>query len=230
MLEYTEWKHAFKLDPNKCITEDDLEKLCESGTDAVIVGGSDGVTEGNTLDLLMRIRRYSVACAMEVSNLHSIVPGFDYYLIPSVLNTEHVLWLNGLHHRALKEYGDIMNWDEVLTEGYCVLNPQSKVAELTNARTKLEAEDVIAFARMADKLFRLPIFYLEYSGEYGDPDIVRQVSNAIEDTRLFYGGGIDSAERAKEMAAFADTVIVGNVIYTDISAALETVDAVRHLF
>ncbi|UCZ53801.1 heptaprenylglyceryl phosphate synthase [Bacillus shivajii] len=227
MLEYKEWKHVFKLDPNKQISDEALEQICESGTDAVIVGGSDGVTEENTLDLLMRVRRFSLACALEVSNMHSIVPGFDYYLIPSVLNTRHVTWLNGLHHRALKEFGEIMNWEEVLSEGYCVLNPDSKVAQLTDAQTELDENDVVAYARMTDKLFNMPIFYLEYSGTYGDPTIVSKVSDVLETTQLIYGGGIDSEEKAKEMAQYASTIVVGDIIYDDLKAALKTVKAIR---
>ncbi|MDQ0254057.1 putative glycerol-1-phosphate prenyltransferase [Evansella vedderi] len=228
MLEYKEWKHAFKLDPNKEISDEALESICESGTDAIIVGGSDGVTEENTLDLLMRIRRYSVACALEVSNLYSIIPGYDYYLIPSVLNTNNATWVNGLHHRALKEFGSIMNWDEVLTEGYCVLNKESKVAQLTEAHTNLDEEDIVAYARMVDKLFPMPIFYLEYSGTFGVPSIVKKVKQVLDNAQLFYGGGIESLEQAKEMAAYADTIVVGNIIYSDLKQALKTVDAVRN--
>ncbi|MBU9721264.1 MULTISPECIES: heptaprenylglyceryl phosphate synthase [Bacillaceae] len=227
MLEYNEWKHVFKLDPNKTIDDDALEALCESGTDAIIVGGSDGVTEENTIDLLMRVRRYSVACAMEVSNLYSIVPGFDYYLIPSVLNSRHATWINGLHHRALKEYGHIINWDEVLAEGYCVLNEKSKVAQLTDAYTDLGEDDIVAYARMTDKLFKMPIFYLEYSGEYGDPRVVERVKRELESVQLFYGGGITNETKASEMAMYADTVVVGNIIYDDLKAALKTVNAVK---
>ncbi len=39
-----EWNHIFKLDPAKEISDEDLDAICESGTDAVIVGGTDGVT------------------------------------------------------------------------------------------------------------------------------------------------------------------------------------------
>lgn len=229
MLAYHEWKHVFKLDPNKPITDEAIEQLCESGTDAIVVGGSDGVTEENTLDLLMRVRRYSVACVLEVSNLHSVMPGFDYYLIPSVLNTRHVTWLNGLHHRALKEFGHLMDWEQVLSEGYCVLNGESKVAELTDAKTDLDKEDIIAYARMTDQLFHMPIFYLEYSGTYGDPQIVKEVNEVLEKSQLFYGGGIETPEQAREMAEHADTVVVGNVIYSNLKAALKTVKAVEKI-
>ncbi|WP_233254393.1 heptaprenylglyceryl phosphate synthase [Salipaludibacillus keqinensis] len=227
MKAYHEWRHVFKLDPNKNISDEALEQVCESGTDAIIVGGSDGVTEDNTLDLLMRVRRYSVSCVLEVSNLHSVVPGFDYFLIPSVLNTRHTTWLNGLHHRALKEFGHMMNFEEVLAEGYCVLNPESKVAQVTDADTELDEDDIVAYARMTDQLFHMPIFYLEYSGMYGSPAIVKEVSRILEQSQLFYGGGIETTEQAEEMAEHADTIVVGNVIYDDLKTALKTVHSVK---
>ncbi|SFE88823.1 heptaprenylglyceryl phosphate synthase [Alteribacillus iranensis] len=227
MLSYTEWAHVFKLDPAKDIDDKTLEAICESGTDAVIVGGTDGVTLDNTLSLLSRVRRYSVACALEVSNLEAITPGFDYYFIPSVLNAGDPKWITGIHRKALKDYGPMMNWEEIITEGYCVLNEQAKVSSLTQADTALDEEDVRAAAMLADKLFRLPVFYLEYSGTYGDPEIVKAASEVLNHARLFYGGGIQNAQQAKEMSAYADTVVVGNIIYNDVKAAISTVRAVK---
>ncbi|MCY8268632.1 geranylgeranylglyceryl/heptaprenylglyceryl phosphate synthase, partial [Bacillus haynesii] len=60
MYDITEWKHVFKLDPNKDITDDQLEQLCESGTDAVLIGGSDHVTEDDVLRLMSKVRRFLV--------------------------------------------------------------------------------------------------------------------------------------------------------------------------
>ncbi|TWI56014.1 putative glycerol-1-phosphate prenyltransferase [Halalkalibacter nanhaiisediminis] len=227
MLEYQEWRHVYKLDPNKEISDEDLEAICESGTDGLIIGGTDGVTLDNTLQLLARIRRFTVSCALEVSNIEAITPGFDYFFIPSVMNSAKVEWVLGYHHKAIKEYGAIMNWDELVVEGYCVLNPEAKVAQLTEAKTDLSVDDVVAYARMAEKLYHFPVFYLEYSGVYGNSDVVKEVSSVLESTKLFYGGGIRSVEQARKMAEYADTVIVGNLIYDDVEAALKTVAAVK---
>jgi putative glycerol-1-phosphate prenyltransferase len=227
MQEFQTWKHVFKLDPNKEINDEALEQVCESGTDAVIVGGTDGVTLDNTLELLMRIRRFSVPCVLEVSNIEALTPGFDFYFIPTVLNSKVTKWITGLHHEAVKEYGDIINWEEIVTEGYCILNPDSKAAIETEANTALHVDDVVAYARMAENMYQLPIFYLEYSGTYGDEEVVRAVSNVLNKTHLFYGGGIKTAADAKAMGQYANTVVVGNIIYDDLKAALKTVQAVK---
>ncbi|MFO1441877.1 heptaprenylglyceryl phosphate synthase [Bacillus sp. Bva_UNVM-123] len=223
MYDIHKWRHVFKLDPNKYISDNDLERICESGTDAIIVGGTDGITLEKVLDLMARVRRYTVPCALEVSTIDSITPGFDFYFIPTVLNSEETKWMTGLHHEAVKEYGEIMNWEEIFVQGYCILNEDCKVAKLTNAKTYLTKEDVVAYAMMAEKMFHLPIFYLEYSGEYGDPELVSAVKKTLKNTTLFYGGGIETPEQAKEMAARADVIVVGNIIYTNIEAALKTV-------
>lgn len=228
-MDYQTWQHVFKLDPAKEISDGHLERICESGTDAILIGGSDNVTLDNVLDLMARVRRYTVPAVLEISSIESVTPGFDYYFIPTVLNSENPKWIKGLHHEAIREYGDLMDWEELVPEGYCILNADCKAAKLTDAKTRLTSEDVVAYARMAEHFFRLPIFYMEYSGTYGDRKLVRQVKEHLSDTRLFYGGGIDCAEKAREMAAWADTVVVGNIIYTNLNKAIETVSAVAEM-
>ncbi|WP_312753507.1 heptaprenylglyceryl phosphate synthase [Rummeliibacillus suwonensis] len=226
-MEIKNWQHVFKVDPAKNISDEALEALCESGTDAIIVGGTDDVTLDGVLDLLARIRRYTVPVALEISNIDSVTPGYDYYLIPSVLNSTDTTWVKDLHHEAIKAYGDVMVWDELIAEGYCILNSDCKAAKVTGAKTDLQEADVIAYARMAENFFQLPVFYMEYSGIYGDPQLVRSVSQELQQTQLIYGGGITSEANAEEMAKYADTVVVGNIIYADLETALKTVKAVK---
>ena len=118
-----------------------------------------------------------------------------------------------------------MDWEEIVVEGYCILNEECKAAKLTDANTELNIEDVRAYAMMAEKMFHLPIFYLEYSGTYGEPELVKAAKGALENTILFYGGGIETVTQAAEMAKHADVIVVGNVIYDDFEQALETVAA-----
>jgi putative glycerol-1-phosphate prenyltransferase len=221
-----EWQHVFKLDPAKEIPDDHLEALCESGTDAIIVGGTDNVTLDGVLDLLSRIRRYTVPCALEISNMEAVTPGFDYYFIPMVMNSKDKKWMMDIQHEAIKQYRDIMNWEEIFVEGYCILNEDAKAFTHTNCRLP-DTEDVIAYAYMAERVFHLPVFYMEYSGTYGDPELVKKVKRQLDNTLLFYGGGIENEAQAEEMHEHADAVIVGNSIYTHFKQALKTVKAVK---
>jgi putative glycerol-1-phosphate prenyltransferase len=227
MYDFREWRHVFKLDPNKEISDEQLEKICESGTDAVIVGGTDGVTLENVLDLMARIRRYTLPCVLEVSGIETITPGFDLYFIPTILNSSEAKWITGLHHEAVKEYGEIIDWDELILEGYCIINEDCKAAKLTKAKTDVTTEDVKAYAMMAEKMFQLPIFYLEYSGKYGDVELVADVKKVLKNTTLFYGGGISTVEQAAEMAKHANVIVVGNAIYENFEQALATVKSVK---
>jgi putative glycerol-1-phosphate prenyltransferase len=227
MYDFREWRHVFKLDPNKEISDEQLERICESGTDAVMVGGTDGVTLEKVLDLMARIRRYTVPCVLEVSSIEIVTPGFDLYFIPTILNSNDTKWITGLHHQAVKEFGEIMDWEEIVMEGYCILNEECKAAKLTSANATASTEEVKAYAMMAEKMFHLPIFYLEYSGTYGDVKVVSEVKTVLEETVLFYGGGIATLQQAVEMAEHADVIVVGNVIYDDFDQAMATVKTGR---
>lgn len=229
MIDMSGWRHTFKLDPDKSLDDKALETICESGTDAVIVGGTQGITFDNTLELMARIRRYEVPAVLEVSSLQAVVPGFDAYLIPLVLNAGDPDWIFAPQVAGLQAYGSYIHWDEIVAEGYIILNEEATAARITKARAITSAQEAKAYAEVAGQLCRLPIVYAEYSGRYGDPQIVRACKAGSGNAQLFYGGGIRTAAQAREMAAVADTIVVGNVIYEDLSAAVATVKAVREL-
>lgn len=226
---YEQWRHVFKLDPDRAISDEVLEAICLSGTDGIMVGGSSGITYDNVADLLARIRRYEVPCALELSDAECGVPGFDGYLIPSVLNASDPAWLIGRQAQAIADYGHLLPWEQVAGEAYLILNGDATAAKVSGANAELDEREAAAYCIAADRLWRVPIVYVEYSGKFGDMQLVKRVKDSLRQARLFYGGGIDGAERARMAAAVADTVIVGNIVYADLDAALATVDAVRDL-
>ncbi|WP_339298253.1 heptaprenylglyceryl phosphate synthase [Paenibacillus sp. FSL R5-0623] len=222
-----QWRHVFKLDPDREITDEELDLVCMSGTDAIIVGGSSGITYDNTVDLMSRVRRYELPCVLEVSDLEAVVPGFDGYLIPMVLNATDSKWMIGHHQQAIERYGYLIPWDLLIAEGYIVLNANSTVARLTGADTDLTTGAAVAYAQAAERLLNLPIVYMEYSGTFGDMELVSETHRQLERAHLIYGGGIDDPEKATRAAQVADTVVVGNIVYSDLNKALETVLAVK---
>ncbi|MDP4096522.1 heptaprenylglyceryl phosphate synthase [Paenibacillus sp. P96] len=222
------WRHVFKLDPERELGEDALEAVCMSGTDAIMIGGSSGVTYDNTVDLMSRVRRYELPCVLEVSDLEAVVPGFDLYMIPMVLNTTDSAWTTGRHREAIERYGYLIPWEALIPEGYIVLNPDSTVARLTGADTDLSLAAAEACAHVGSKLMNLPVIYVEYSGTFGDLQLVERVRRASGQARVFYGGGIRDRETAAQAASVSDTIVVGNIIYENLTKALETVEAVHN--
>jgi putative glycerol-1-phosphate prenyltransferase len=224
-------RHVFLLDPDKQITDEALMAVCASDTDAIFIGGSTGLTFINVADLLRRVRRCNPdkRCVLELSDMGCGVPGFDYYLVPHVLNSSRVSWVIAQQAKALERFGAYLPWDKVCAVGYIVLNAQATVAAMSEACADISLPEVLGYALVADRLWRMPLLYLEYSGKFGDMQVVRAVREQMREAHLFYGGGVDSAERAREAAVWADTVVVGNVIYTDLAAALTTVDAVHEV-
>lgn len=215
-------KHLFKLDPAKNLPHNSVTRLIHSGTDGFIIGGTDNLQTEAVENLYELLAETDLPIFLEVSDESMILPEAEHFLIPVVLNTENSKWTHGLHKELIKEMGDFIPWKRVTSEGYVILNKDAKVAQLTEAKTDLTEEDIIAYACLAENIFRLPIFYIEYSGMYGNPEVAKKVSAALDDTKFWYGGGIRSKEQAAEMAEYADTIIVGNIIYEDIEKALET--------
>ena len=76
------WRHVFKLDPNRPLSDAALECICTSKTDAIIIGGTDGITYENTHLLWQRVKSYEIPCVQEISTFSAILLGCEGYLIP----------------------------------------------------------------------------------------------------------------------------------------------------
>jgi len=213
MTDYRVWRTILKLDPARSLSDERMEEVFSWPVDALVVGGSGGYGSSEVAALLARLRRCSLPVAQEVSALDALCPGFDLYFVPMVLNSGEVDWIVGHQQAALKRMGSLVDRQTVVGEGYLILNPGAAAARISKARADLDSDDVVAFARLAQGLLGLPIFYLEYSGTYGSPEVVRAAGAVLGDTLLWYGGGIRSLEQAREMAAVADAIVIGNSIY-----------------
>jgi len=221
------WEHVTKLDPDKEISDEHLRIVAESGTDAIFISGTQNVTAENARRLLKRLERFDVPCVLEPSSPEVVNYDCDFLFVPSVLNAMDVAWVVGMHAHWVKTHWVFrkeLDWQRVVPEAYIVLNPDSAVAKVTKAKTELNIEDVVAYGICAERYFKFPIVYVEYSGTFGDVNVVRELAAALDEATLFYGGGIDSSERARAMKEHADVIVVGNVVYEDINKFLETLD------
>lgn len=226
-LPWRRWRHLTKVDPDKPLPLPAAEAVLSSGTDAVVIGGTNNVTEEAVTALLGRLSGRGVPCLIEVSSPACMVHGADGYLIPVVLNAGDPLWLVGLHHAAARWSEQTLPWHLAVSEGYIVCNGDAAVARLTAARIPDGPADVAAWATVAERVLGLPLVYIEYSGRLADPAVVQAARAAVTRTHIVYGGGIDSAASAARMAAVADTIVVGNVVHDDWTRLAATVQAAK---
>lgn len=229
--DWRAWRHATKLDPERPLSDEALQLIYQSGTDAIVVGGSTGMTQEAVLALLGRLYDAPVPVALEVSTMESAMPGPALFLIPLVLNTPDARWMGGAQAQALAQIlpvvGEYIPWHLLLPEAYLVLNPEATVAQVTQAETAIDAATAAAYAAFAGRVLRLPLLYVEYSGAFGDMALLRAVKENAGQAHVIYGGGITTGEQASLAARWADTVVVGNLVYTDPGRLKETVEAVH---
>jgi putative glycerol-1-phosphate prenyltransferase len=224
------WRHVVKLDPDRNIEDSVLRELPHTGTDAIFVGGTQDITLENTRALVDRMRAAAPGLPIwqEISEQHAIVTEVSGYAIPVVLNAGNKEWLIGRHMTAIREYGPLIPWERTLIEGYIIMNPDADVAKRTQAVIPRSPEEAAAYAEAAERIFGMKTLYVEYSGQYGDPEWVHSIRDVTRQAHLFYGGGITTAERAAEMASIVDTIVVGNALYEQGTEIVrETVKAVK---
>lgn len=209
---WKDWVHVTKLDPDKSLPPAVIDEIATSGTDALMLSGTLNVTIENLGQLFKQVAQYGLPLVVEPAGPEAVLcEGIDLLFVPSVMNSTSVQWIVGKHQQWAQQSS--IRWDKVIPEAYIVLNPASSVGKVTGASCDLTPAEVAAYASVADHYFHFPIVYIEYSGMYGDPKMVRSISEVVDRAILYYGGGISSAEKAAEMARWADTIVVGNAVY-----------------
>ncbi len=224
------WDHIVKIDPDKTLAEGEtFEDVCATGTDALEIGGTTGMTEEKMARVVEATTAYDVPVYIEPSNVGSVVhrEGLDGYFVPIVFNAGDPFWVTGAHKEWARLDSEI-DWASTFPEAYIVLNPDSSVADYTEADCDIDETEVAAYAEVAERMFGQRIVYIEYSGTFGDPSIVQAAADAVDDTSIFYGGGIGDYDTAREMGRHADTIVVGDLVHDEgVDAVEETVAGVR---
>jgi phosphoglycerol geranylgeranyltransferase len=224
------WDHVLKVDPDKDLVDGEtFADVCETGTDAIEIGGTLDVTADKMNRVVAACSEYDVPLYQEPSNPAVVVEddALDGYLIPTVFNAQDPFFITGAHKEWVRIDGPL-DWDRTHTEAYIVLNPEASVAELTDADCSLSADEVGSYARIAEKMFGQDIVYVEYSGTFGDPEKVSAAQEGLDDATLFYGGGVHDYDTAYEMGQHADAVVVGDLLHDEgVDAVRETVEGVK---
>ncbi len=211
--------HFTLLDPATSPGEDGAgiaARVEEFGTDAILVGGSTGVTSQN-LDALVR----GIQSTTDLPVVHfpgsagAISPSVDAILFMSTLNSRNVRYVVGEQLEGapvVRELGI-----EPIGMGYVIVDPGMTVGEVSEAnlvpRDGEGARQAASYALVAE-YFGMELLYLEAgSGAPAPvpPELVRAAREASS-IPLVVGGGIRSGEDAGRLVkAGADVVVTGTI-------------------
>ena len=210
--------HMALLDPDKQPPEvagEIARRMKEAGTDAVMIGGSTGVTSENLGQTAKAIKEYSgLPTIYFPGGPDAMSAEVDSIFFMSLMNSSDLKWVMGAQVYAapyIKKLGI-----EAIPMGYIVVEPGMKVGEVGKANLikRDEIDKAVAYA-LACEMYGMSFAYLE-AGSGADrpvpPEMISAVKKAIS-IPLIVGGGIRTPEAAEAARkAGADVIVTGTFI------------------
>ncbi|MCX6650570.1 MAG: geranylgeranylglyceryl/heptaprenylglyceryl phosphate synthase [Methanomassiliicoccales archaeon] len=210
--------HMTLLDPAKQSPEHaaKMASVAEGmGTDAIMVGGSTGVTQENLDTTILAIKKkVKVPVIYFPSGAHAISPYADAMYFMSMLNSTTVdnVILQQVKGAPIVKMIKL----EPISMGYIIVEPGMKVGKVGKANPIPRAEPKTAAAyALAAEYMGMKLVYLEAGS--GAPEAVPlEMIAAVKKTitvPLIVGGGIRDAQTAEKVRlAGADIVVTGTVV------------------
>jgi len=210
--------HLALLDPDKQDSQEAgviSKNMKEAGSDAIMIGGSTGVTSENLGETAKAIK--------EASGLPTIhFPGgpgalskdVDSIFFMSMVNSRDPFWIIRAQAGAslyIKKLGI-----EIISLGYIIVEPGMKVGEVgqADAIKHNDIDRAVGYA-LACEMFGMDLVYLE-AGSGADepvpPEMITAVKKALS-IPLIVGGGIRTPEAAEAARlAGADAIVTGTFV------------------
>ncbi len=213
--------HMTLLDPDKQ-SPDEARKLAadaaRSGTDAIMVGGSTGVTQDRVDNTVLAIKEGAkLPVILFPANAANLSPHADALYFMSLLNSRDPRFIVGEQKIAAPV---VKAWGlEAIPMAYLVVEPGMRAGEVGRADLIPRTNPVVAVQyAVAAEMLGMKLVYLEAGSgapEPVPPIIVKAVRAAIG-IPLIVGGGIRSPEAAASVAkAGADVVVTGTIVEVD---------------
>lgn len=190
-------------------------KACRAGTDAVMVGGSTGITQANIDATVSAIKK---SCKRPViyfpSGANAIARNADAIYFMSMLNSKNVRNITGEHSKGapiIKKLGI-----EPISMGYVIVEPGMKVGEVGEANLVRRGDipTIVGYA-LTTEFFGMDLLYLEAGSGAPEPvpsSMIRAARESVDIPIVVGGGIVTPAQAGRVAAAGADIVVTGTLV------------------
>ena len=230
--------HITLVDPEK-ITASDASKIAEnsknSGTSAIMIGGSTFVSQAHLDDVVKAIKStVNIPTILFPNNITGISSHADAIWFMSLLNSVDPYFLIGaqiLGAPIVKKYGL-----EPISMGYIIVGEGGTAGIIGKAiSVPYNKPELAAAHALAGQYLGMRFIYLEGGSGAANPvpaEMIRTVKHLLDIT-LIVGGGIRTKDQALAAAsAGADIIVTGNVTETSdakqrVSEIIEAIKGIK---
>ena len=210
--------HMTLLDPDKQAPAEAAALSSEAaaaGTDAIMIGGSTGVTQNKVDATVLAIKEAAkVPVILFPASAANLSPHADALYFMSILNSRDPRLIIGEQRLAAPV---VRAWGlETIPMAYLVIEPGMRAGEVGDAELISRKNPTVAVQyALAAQLLGMKLVYLEAGSGAPEPvpdRLIRAVREAIE-IPVVVGGGIRTPEAAKAaIHAGADIVVTGTIV------------------
>ncbi|MBI4017617.1 MAG: geranylgeranylglyceryl/heptaprenylglyceryl phosphate synthase [Candidatus Aenigmarchaeota archaeon] len=225
--------HFTLLDPEHR-DENKLKAIIEAaeraGTDAYMVGGSLGVVQSATTQLMKLLKKMSKKPVIVFpGNVDAVTELADAIFFMSLLNSRNSYWISGaqaIGAPVVRAFGI-----EPIPMAYIIMEPGGTVSFIGDAKPiPNDKPDIAAAYALAGQYMGMRVVYLEAGSGAKKPVDVRVVATVRRavDVPVIVGGGIRSAGDAKKRVEAGADVIVTGTLVEDEKDVYKALSAVVH--
>ena len=210
--------HMTLLDPDKQTPRDAAalsSDAAAAGTDAIMVGGSTGVTQDKVDATVLAIKEAAkLPVILFPASAANLSPHADALYFMSLLNSRDPRLIVGEQRLAAPI---VRAWGlEAIPMAYLVVEPGMRAGEVGDAELISRKNPTVAVQyALAAQMLGMKLVYLEAGSGAPEPipdRVIRAVRDAI-DIPVVVGGGIRTPEAAQAVTrAGADIVVTGTIV------------------